>query len=261
MKKVTRRKNTVTKISLGICAMDKKSRSKPMQEILSRFPADLFDIQIFGDECILRQPVESWPVVECLIAFYSNHYPLEKALEYIRLRKPLLINDLEMQSTLADRRRVYEVRNLLLSSYYGTNHPLQLLESQGIDVPRHIYVQREEGQEDTNVIEEFDEYIVINGEQLKKPFVEKPVDADDHNIYIYYPMSAGGGSKRLFRKVQDRSSQHYRKINEVRRQGSYIYEEFLVTQGTDVKVYTVGADYGHAEARKSPVVDGKVRTD
>lgn len=113
MKKVMKRKdNAVTKITLGICAMDKKSRSKPMQEILSRFPADLFDITIFGDDCLLGQPVESWPVVECLVAFYSNHYPLEKALEYIKLRKPFLINDLEMQWTLADRRRVYEVFQL-----------------------------------------------------------------------------------------------------------------------------------------------------
>ena len=63
---------------------------------------------------------------------------------------------------------------------------------------------------------------------------------------------------RLFRKVGDRSSEFYPMINDIRRDGSYIYEEFVETQGTDVKMYTVGPDYGHAEARKSPTVDGKV---
>jgi hypothetical protein len=237
------RKNITKKIVLGICALDKKTKSKPMGELLDRLPADLFEIKIFGDECILNEPIESWPVVEVLITFYSTKFPTEKALEYIKLRKPFLINDLSMESTLQDRRKVYN-----------------LLEQCGIDVPHHIFVSRDE-EGNTYDIEEFDEYIVINGEQLNKPFVEKPVYAEDHNIYIYYPISAGGGSKRLFRKVQDKSAEFYPNINEIRREGSYIYEEFVTTQGTDVKVYTVGPEYGHAEARKSPVVDGRVKRD
>ena len=115
-------------------------------------------------------------------------------------------------------------------------------------------------QEDRNeeTLIEGDDWIEVHGVKFNKPVVEKPVDAEDHNIYIYYPLSAGGGSKRLHRKVGNKSSEFFQHENEVRRQGSYIYEECIETQGVDVKVYTVGPHYGHAEARKSPVVDGKV---
>ena len=74
--------------------------------------ADLFffiEIVIFGDDCILNQPIESWPIVDCLIAFYSTRYPTEKALQYVHLRKPFMINDLEMDSVLKDRRKVYQL--------------------------------------------------------------------------------------------------------------------------------------------------------
>ena len=63
--------------------MDKKARSKPMAEILSRLDPATFEPVFFGDHMILKEPVESWPVCEVLIAFFSNGYPLEKAEKYV----------------------------------------------------------------------------------------------------------------------------------------------------------------------------------
>ena len=94
---------------------------------------------------------------------------------------------------------------------------------------------------------EFDDHIEYKGKKLYKPFVEKPFNGDDHNIYIYYPPNLGGGHKRLFRKTKEYSSLYFPNLNKIRRDKSYIYEEFLQSDGFDVKVYTIGKDYAHAE--------------
>lgn len=235
----------IKKYVVGVCAMEKKTRSKPMQEILRRLSKKKqFDVYIFDDHTIIDKPVDEWPVCDALISFYSTGFPLQKAEQYVKLTHPVLVNDLNMQHVLFDRRKVYA-----------------LLTRHGIPVPRHAIVNRDLANGKEDEVEEADNYVIVNGVQINKPFVEKPADAEDHNIYIYYPTSAGGGSKRLFRKVGDRSSEFYPEVNQIRRDGSYIYEEFLNTQGTDVKVYTVGSSYGHAEARKSPVLDGRVLRD
>lgn len=84
--------------------------------------------------------------------------------------------------------------------------------------------------------EEHDDYIEINNEVFHKPFVEKPVSAENHRINIYYPTTAGGGHQKLFRKVLNRSSEYCSaKDSSVRKEGSYIYEDFMPTDGTDVK--------------------------
>ncbi len=44
-----KRGKKIKKITLGICAMAKKAESKPMREMLSRLPEELFEIKIFGN--------------------------------------------------------------------------------------------------------------------------------------------------------------------------------------------------------------------
>ncbi|XP_040019057.1 inositol hexakisphosphate and diphosphoinositol-pentakisphosphate kinase 1 isoform X8 [Gasterosteus aculeatus] len=231
-------------IVVGICAMMKKSKSKPMTEILERLcKFDYIDMVIFPEEVILEEPVEKWPLCDCLISFHSKGFPLDKAVEYAKLRNPLLINDLNMQYFIQDRREVYRI-----------------LQEEGIDLPRYAVLNRDPDKPEECNLVEAEDHVEVNGEVFPKPFVEKPVCAEDHNVYIYYPTSAGGGSQRLFRKIGSRSSVYSPETN-VRKTGSYIYEEFMPTDGTDVKVYTVGPDYAHAEARKSPALDGKVERD
>ncbi|XP_055518768.1 inositol hexakisphosphate and diphosphoinositol-pentakisphosphate kinase 2 [Leucoraja erinacea] len=231
-------------ILVGICAMAKKSKSKPMTQILERLcKFEFIGVVIFNEDVVLNEPVENWPVCDCLISFHSKGFPLDKAVAYAKLRNPVLINDLNMQYYIQDRREVYRI-----------------LQEEGIDLPRYAVLNRDPARPDECSLVEGDDHVEVNGEIFQKPFVEKPVSAEDHNVYIYYPVSAGGGSQRLFRKIGSRSSV-YSPESTVRKTGSYIYEEFMPTDGTDVKVYTVGPDYAHAEARKSPALDGKVERD
>ncbi|XP_057241451.1 inositol hexakisphosphate and diphosphoinositol-pentakisphosphate kinase 1 isoform X1 [Malurus melanocephalus] len=231
-------------IVVGICAMTKKSKSKPMTQILERLcKFEYITVVIMGEDVILNEPVENWPSCDCLISFHSKGFPLDKAVAYAKLCKPFLINDLDMQYYIQDRREVYRI-----------------LQEEGIDLPRYAVLNRDPDRPEECNLVEGEDHVEVNGAVFPKPFVEKPVSAEDHNVYIYYPTAAGGGSQRLFRKIGSRSSV-YSPESSVRKTGSYIYEEFMPTDGTDVKVYTVGPDYAHAEARKSPALDGKVERD
>lgn len=74
--------------SLGICAMTCKVESRPMQSILKRLQK-AYDFQIvqFSEQMILETDITEWPKVDCLIAFHSWGYPLEK------VRKKMKDND------------------------------------------------------------------------------------------------------------------------------------------------------------------------
>ena len=49
--------------------------------------------------------------------------------------------------------------------------------------------------------EEQEDAVIVDSKVFHKPFVEKPISAEDHNVHIYFPSAAGGGTQQLFRKV------------------------------------------------------------
>jgi hypothetical protein len=102
--------NIPAQTSVGVCCMEKKLNSKPMQNILEqlgRYPD--MNIICFSEDMILNKPVEEWPVTEAFICFYSSGFPIEKTLKYTSMHKPIQVNDLESQKVLWDRREIYKI--------------------------------------------------------------------------------------------------------------------------------------------------------
>ena len=120
------------------------------------------------------------------------------------MRNPVCINDLPQQALLWDRRLVGAI-----------------LDHLGVPTPKRVEVSRDGGPKvepelvsmmkkrlgitlggfavtPEVVLREDGNAIIIDGKVMEKPFVEKPVSGEDHNVYIYF---RDGGGRRLFRKV------------------------------------------------------------
>ena len=122
---------TFEKIIIGVCAMSKKVKSKPMEAILSRLESyDHFQIVVFEEETILTLPIEEWPKCDCFLSFYSKDFPLAKAQEYAALFNPYVINDLEKQWDIMDRTKVYQIL-----ADHGIEQPVYAIKRQDDNIP------------------------------------------------------------------------------------------------------------------------------
>ncbi|KAJ5068707.1 inositol hexakisphosphate and diphosphoinositol-pentakisphosphate kinase [Anaeramoeba ignava] len=225
------------KLIVAVCAMAKKSKSKPMQKILKQLKKNGdYEIIVFSEEMILKKPIEEWPKCDALMTFFSGDFPLEKVQQYIQLTSCWSVNDMNFQNVLFDRMSIYS-----------------RLTKIGVKTPKYLVINTKDSKE----LIEKENYIEYKDKRIYKPFVEKPVSSEDHNIWIYHSKEQGGGSTKLFRKSErsancERSSERS-KNSQIRKNGTYLYEEFINPENLfDIKVYAVGENYAYAEKRRVP---------
>jgi len=68
-----------------------------------------FQVIIIEEKIFMNLEPEEWPVVDCLITFYSGGFPYSKMERYIQKVKPYLINDFLKQKIFWNRDEVFSV--------------------------------------------------------------------------------------------------------------------------------------------------------
>lgn len=190
---------------------------------------------VWLDESILfyDEVFHTFPVCNVIWTLYSPDLPLAKVAIYVDRCQCLELNSVEGLLALRDRRKMFRI-----------------LVEQGIPVPQHVECNRDDAEP---AVEEFDDHIIVEGEKISKPFLEKPADADNHEVYIYYPRSAGGGKIKL-----DKNSAVFDERGRIRRNGSFLYEKFIPSEGFETRLFVLASvvnekdtAYIYAEAKTS----------
>jgi len=149
---------------------------------------------------------------------------LASLCENVQRSGALVLNDMKMLEDMQDRRWT-----------------LRKLKEHGVPTPQFAECSRDL-QNHEEVIEEHEEYILISGVRVNKPLLEKPVDRRDREVYLYLPKSAGGGRALL----SNLGCCRFDPAGRVRREGSFIYQEYLQSEGFMIQAVCVGGHtYGN----------------
>jgi len=220
---------------LGILSVAESVNFEPVGEVIAALvPYNISAVRIVWED-VVNLEVTSWPRCDVLLLLSHSSIQLDKVRHYIDHCRCMELNSVQGLELLRDRASLYKQ-----------------CEKYGISIPDWAECNREgPPASHANFIEEIDR-VIINGKIIEKPFVEKPRLSDDHAVYVYFPQAAGGGRVRLYRK-----DWKFDQISSVRRDGSFVYQKFVASEGFETKLYAIGSEYVHAEAVPSRISEIK----
>lgn len=254
--------------TLGIAALGRKVRHPLMRAFLAALsnvlPAGRWvylpveAVEEAGGACP-PPPVAEWPDVDILLAFHSPGFPLAAVTEYAAARQVPLVNSLADQFTLRDRSQVWaalvdagvQTPDLVVRREAPTS-AADAASGYGHAVPP---MERYPAAAGRGVVTQDGEWLLVDGVRtLSKPFVEKPLDSDDHRCIVYH---AGDGGASV---IERKRVTHMPDQRAIRPTGSYVYERYhRAVAGADVKVYAAGDDVFFAETRTRTPAGAVVR--
>lgn len=234
--------------------MEKKVKSKQMTLFLQELnKSNEFEFVYYSNHLLLHAAIDTWPTCDVLLCFFSAGFPIKKAHRYYKLNQHVIklsLQDIAIQKkVLLSREKMvqhmckYQIPNTAEMGFVVKRQKKRLLPHCSLQTTTSHTLQFKSA---THCC------------QLAFPLVEKPLDANDHQVIVY---DAQGGCRKLFRKT-DNSCSEYVPNNGmmVRSNGSFLYEPYYATvQAQDVKVYMVGADWYFAEQRQSPATTSTVK--
>lgn len=230
-------------VTLGIMGSSRFLESEELKQVTQLLDSESkVKVKIFTEQQLKNESVDNWEKVHVLLCDSVDPHLLGKVKLYSEMHQVYLLNDVNNQAVFQSRPKIYA-----------------LLKMYNLPVVKHVYSDSKSEtitEESPPQIEEFDDWIQIGKQVLRKPFIEKPVDSRDHRHYIYFSTKTGGGCKLLFKKDGVFHSKYKKKLNDIRRNGHFIYEKYLPHDGFDIHVKTIGVEYFHAQATKSPTMRG-----
>ena len=179
--------------------------------------------------------VEEWPKVDVFLPFNYKNFPVDLVRKYVEINGlgNKIINDLDTQLQFTDRDEIYKI-----------------LREIGVNTPKSIKVDFDNLKHLKDLTISPDQsYIQQNNIKLSKPFIEKPLSSDQHEITIYHNDIEQSSTKvnKTFQVAKNHNNHSINlekilKNSKIKSSGKWIYEEYFDPgKSIEIKIYVAGA--------------------